>query len=983
VSSSSGLTPAYRPWVRARHPLAKIHDLHNAAGFLKGDGETVSLIRAFDWASTALGPLEDWPQSLKTATALVLLSPVPIVMLWGEDGYMIYNDAYSVFAGARHPALLGTKVREGWPEVAAFNDHVMKVGLSGQTLSYKDQELVLHRSGAPEKVWMNLDYSPVLGDDGEPAGVIAIVVETTAGVQARRRLTAEREQFARLFDQAPTFMALLTGPEHRIALANPAYHKLIGHRPIIGKTVAEALPDAAAQGFLSLLDDVYRSGQAYSATGAKYAVQAEPGGPIAESYVDFVFQPIVDAHGAVSGIFVQGADVTAGMAGEASLRDNEDRNRQILDSAIDYAIIAIDRAGLVTRWNEGAHRIFGWSEADMLGRTLERVFTPEDVAVGRLHREMQTALQTGRGGDERWHIRRNGERFWALGEMTTLRGRDDAIVGFVKVLCDRTAQRMAEEARDRNEAALKELAETLEQRVEARTRELRDSKDFARLALSAIDGVGVWTHDIVQDRVVCDANIAALYDIDPEEGAAGVSPARFLQNIHPDDAAYVAANIARGLVNPGDQEMEYRIRHGDGSIRWVLSRGHTYFDEAGKAVRRTGVGVDMTKQRLLEEQFRQSQKMEAVGQLTGGLAHDFNNMLTGITGSLEMLQTRIAQGKIGAVDRYVAAAQGAARRAAALTHRLLAFSRRQTLDPKPTDVNRLISDMEELVRRTVGPLVEIEVVNASGLWPVLVDQNQLENALLNLCINARDAMPEGGRIVIATANLELDGAAAAERDLAPGSYISLSVSDTGAGMTPDVMARAFDPFFTTKPLGEGTGLGLSMIYGFVRQSGGQVAIDSAVGQGTTMRLYLPRDHSGSAIEASPRDVNQTAVRGDGEVVLVIDDEPTIRMLIGEALEAFDYVGIEAGDGPTGLRILQSQAKIDLLITDVGLPGGMNGRQVADAARVLRPDLKVLFITGFAETAIIGDGHLDPGMEILTKPFALDVLTSRIRRLVES
>jgi len=941
-----------------------------------------SLIRSFDWAATALGPFDRWPQSLKTATALLLLSPVPIVMLWGPDGYMIYNDAYSGFAGARHPALLGSKVREGWPEVAAFNDNVMTVGLAGGALSYKDQELILHRSGAPETVWMNLDYSPVLGDDGEPAGVIAIVVETTAGVQARRRLTAEREQFARLFDQAPTFMALLTGPEHQIQLANPGYHKLVGHRPIIGKTVAEALPDAAAQGFLRLLDDVYRSGLAYAATGVKYEVQAEPDGPVAETYVDFVFQPIVDANGVVSGIFVQGADVTARMAGEASLRANEDRNRQILDSAIDYAIIAIDRQGLVTRWNEGAAHIFGWSEAEMLGRTLERVFTPEDVAEGRLDTEMQTALQTGRGGDERWHIRRNGERFWALGEMTTLRGQDDAIVGFVKVLCDRTEQRVAEEARDRNEAALKELAETLEQRVEARTRELRDSMDFARLALSAIDGVGVWTYDIADDRVFCDANIAALYDIDPRAGAAGVSQERFLKNLHPDDVAQVAAAIARGLAHPGDMEMEYRIRHRDGSTRWVLSRSHTYFDAGGKAVRRTGVGVDMTKQRQLEEQFRQSQKMEAVGQLTGGLAHDFNNMLTGITGSLEMLQTRIAQGQMDAVDRYVVAAQGAARRAAALTHRLLAFSRRQTLDPKPTDVNRLILDMEELVRRTVGPLVAIEVVGESRLWPILVDPNQLENALLNLCINARDAMPEGGRIVIETANQALDADTAAERDLQPGAYITLSVTDTGAGMTPEVMARAFDPFFTTKPLGEGTGLGLSMIYGFVRQSGGQVAIESEVGRGTVMRLYLPRDESGSAVEPSAQPPNEAAPWGSGEVVLVIDDEPTIRMLICEALETFGYLSVEAGDGQSGLRILQSQAKIDLLITDVGLPGGMNGRQVADAARVLRPDLKVLFITGFAETAIIGDGHLDPGMEIITKPFALDVLTQRLRRMVE-
>jgi nitrogen-specific signal transduction histidine kinase/CheY-like chemotaxis protein len=390
----------------------------------------------------------------------------------------------------------------------------------------------------------------------------------------------------------------------------------------------------------------------------------------------------------------------------------------------------------------------------------------------------------------------------------------------------------------------------------------------------------------------------------------------------------------------------------------------------------------MTKQRLLEEQFRQAQKMEAVGQLTGGLAHDFNNLLAGISGSLEMLQTRVAQGNIGAVERYVTAAQGAARRAAALTHRLLAFSRRQTLDPKSTDVNRLVSDMEELIRRTVGPGIEIEVVGAAGLWSTLIDHNQLENALLNLCINARDAMPDGGRITIETANKWFDERAAAERDLRAGPYVSLCVTDTGTGMTPEIIARAFDPFFTTKPLGEGTGLGLSMIYGFVRQSGGQVRIYSEVGVGTTMCLYLPRDYEAPEADLPFVSRDGADTRGSGQAVLVVDDEPTVRMLIVEVLEEFGYAAIEASDGPSSLRILHSSARIDLLITDVGLPGGMNGRQIADAARVFRRDLKVLFITGYAENAVVGNGHLAPGMEILTKPFAMDALAQRIQRMLE-
>ncbi len=384
-----------------------------------------------------------------------------------------------------------------------------------------------------------------------------------------------------------------------------------------------------------------------------------------------------------------------------------------------------------------------------------------------------------------------------------------------------------------------------------------------------------------------------------------------------------------------------------------------------------------------EEALRQSHKMEAVGQLTGGIAHDFNNLLTGIMGSLELLQSRLSQGRLGEIDRYVATAQGAARRAAALTHRLLAFSRRQTLDPKPTDLNRLVMGMEELIRRTVGPQIALEVVTAGGLWPTLIDSSQLESALLNLCINARDAMPEGGRLTIETANKWLDHHAAGERDLPPGQYISLCVTDTGTGMAADVIQRAFEPFFTTKPLGQGTGLGLSMVYGFVRQSGGQVRIYSELGHGTTMCLYLPRYYGKGAEQPAAPDTKSAARVTNGQTVLVVDDEPSVRMLVTDVLEELGFTVIEAADGPSGLKALQADARIDLLITDVGLPGGMNGRQLADAARTTRTDLKVLFITGYAENAIIGNGQLAPGMEILTKPFVVEALAARVLEMLKT
>ncbi len=383
-----------------------------------------------------------------------------------------------------------------------------------------------------------------------------------------------------------------------------------------------------------------------------------------------------------------------------------------------------------------------------------------------------------------------------------------------------------------------------------------------------------------------------------------------------------------------------------------------------------------------EEALRQAQKMDAVGQLTGGLAHDFNNLLAGISGSLEMINARLAQGKTADIARYVTAAQGAARRAASLTHRLLAFARRQTLDPRPLVINSLLPDLVELVRRTVGPQINVESVAAAGLWPTNVDQNQLENALLNLCLNARDAMPGGGLLTIETANKWIDAQTAGLRNLEEGQYVTICVSDTGSGIDDAIIDKVFDPFFTTKPIGEGTGLGLSMVYGFALQSQGHVRIYSEKGQGTMVCMYLPR-HMGEfeAHESSAAPAEESSQTNDHRV-LVIDDEPLIRMLMVEYLEELGLTCAEASDGPSGLAILEKSDDIDLLVTDVGLPNGLNGRQVADRARELRPGIKVLFVTGYAENAALNHGHIGPGTRVLTKPFTVSDFNARIKGLVD-
>ncbi|MDD0995016.1 response regulator [Pseudomonas sp. TNT2022 ID1044] len=381
-----------------------------------------------------------------------------------------------------------------------------------------------------------------------------------------------------------------------------------------------------------------------------------------------------------------------------------------------------------------------------------------------------------------------------------------------------------------------------------------------------------------------------------------------------------------------------------------------------------------------EEVLRQSQKMEAVGQLTGGIAHDFNNMLTGIIGSLELLRRRLARGRTDDLESLIDLGVTSANRAAGLTHRLLAFSRRQSLDSKPVEMNTLVVSMGELLQRSIDESIRLEMQLSDQLWVAEADPNQLESALLNLVINARDAMPDGGKLVVTTSNQRLEKPFTdLHSNLTPGDYVTLSVSDNGCGMPQSTINRAFDPFFTTKPIGQGTGLGLSMIYGFSKQSRGHVAIQSDVGEGTTMSLYLPR-YGGDLPQDLPMDSHHPLFAQHGETVLIVEDDPAVRALVSTVLSDLGYAFVEACDADSAVPIFDSAQRIDLLISDVGLPG-MNGRQLAEIGRQYRPGLKVLFITGYAEHAAVRGGFLDSGMQMITKPFTFDLLTAKVREMI--
>jgi PAS domain S-box-containing protein len=787
--------------------------------------------------------------------------------------------------------------------------------------------------------------------------------------------------------------------------------------------------------------------------------------------------------------------------------------REILDSAVDTAVIGTDMKGHITTWSAGAHHITGWSAAEILGQHLSTIFTPEDRAAGRPAMEMRAADQSGRANDMRWHLRKDGRRFFAHGSISPLRA---PLKGYVKSFRDATQQHQTETALKESQArytslfnsidagfcivdiefdgqqqpvdyrfvevnpafatntglnavvgkTIRELAPTIEQawidvyakvaltgennrfeehaealgnrwyevyafrmgdptlhrvailftdissrkQVEA---ELRLSEAEQRLAQERLQQLNETLEQRVAERTLklaqSEIRFRAYFNASPEYLyllRLTQEDRLVFEDVNPAGAALYGLNlseiIGRTLREIDESAAAESIESG---ARQALATGKTIsyettrsFGERPRVAINTIVapietiegryglvlvcGRDLTEQRQVEEALRQSQKMEAIGQLTGGIAHDFNNLLAAVMGSLELMQGKIKQGRLNELDRYVVNAQAASKRAAALTHRLLAFSRRQTLTPTLTDVNRLIKSMEDLIKRTIGPALVLEVAETEALWMTPVDQNQLENALLNLCINARDAMPNGGKVTIETDNCAFDEREAGERDIQAGQYVSLSVTDTGVGMTRDILARAFEPFFTTKPLGSGTGLGLSMIYGFVRQSGGQVRMYSEVGRGTTVAIYLPRfvGEADSAPEAAK--LADAPRAKPGETVLVIDDEDLVRDLVLEVLNDLGYVSLQAEDGASGLKILQSNTRIDLLVTDVGLPGGMNGRQLAEAALSLRSDLKVLFITGYAENAVINHGHLEPGMQIMTKPFQMDALGIKIRAMIE-
>jgi PAS domain S-box-containing protein len=930
--------------------------------FLAGGGEMGMRMRAHDWSATPLGTPETWPQSLKTTVRVLLNTNHPMFIWWGQQLIQFYNDAYRDTMGPeRHPSALGQRGRECWDEIWDIIGPQIEQVMSGGGATWHENQLVpVTRHGKLEQVYWTYSYSPI-DSDGQVGGVLVICRDVTKDYTASVALREREAELARVQQIGRIGgleVDLRSGFRNR---RSPEYLAIHGLPPdAMNEThedwVKRVHPEDRTTAEQQFRDAVSSGVRDYTAT---YRIIRPSDGQVRWISVKSVIER--DADGEPLRLVGAHTDVTEQVMAEKALRESEEEFRTLAD-AVPHHVWTAKPDGMATWFNPRVYEYVGAAVGELDGRRWIKIIHPDDLSVALA--AWVRALDIGDAYEIEFRLRRkDGVYRWFLGRAVPARDEHGQIIRWIGTSTDVHDQKTTS-------AELAALNATLAERVLEKTRD-RDR---------------IW--NVSQDLLLVADLDGTLRSINPAwTKTLGWTEQELLNRKsdwleHPDDRE--KANAELDSLNRGNPTIKFegRVRHKDGSYRWL---SWTAVPDASQiyAVARDVTDERASAERLkaTEDALRQSQKMEAVGQLTGGIAHDFNNLLTGIVGSLDLMRAKLNKGRTDNVERYISAAMTSANRAAALTHRLLAFARRQPLSPKSVDANQLIASLEDLLRRTIGEGINLEIVPSNKLWCTLCDPNQLESGLLNLAINARDAMPEGGRLTIRTKNVRLDGVLESNPALSPGDYICIDVIDSGTGMTSEVVARAFDPFFTTKPIGQGTGLGLSMIYGFARQSNGYVVIDSKPGHGTSVKIYLPRHVGDSSCEA----LSFNAIgehQASGETVLVVEDEPVVRSVILEMLEDQGYRTLEAIDGPSGLHILGLDERIDLLVTDVGLPG-MNGLELGDQARELRPGLKILFITGYAENVAMARGFLQPGMDMITKPFDVEKFLQRVKDMIAS
>ena len=934
-------------------------------------GGLSGMIDAYDWSRTPLGPREGWPLPLNILVDVMLGSAQPMFVVWGPEQIFLYNDPYVEILASKHPAALGQPFLQVWNEIRDDITPVVEQAYGGTPVRMDDIRLIMHRKGYAEETHFAFSYTPVRGADGGVAGFFCACVETTAQLAETRQRLAERERLERMFEQAPGLIAMLEGPDHRFVLTNATYRRLIGGRDVVGMTVREALPELEGQGFNRLLDRVFASGEAFCGESMPVWITHEPGQPPEQRFVDFIYQPITDDQGVVTGIFVEGVDVTERERAETALREREKQLQLIVDGAVDYAILTIDPDLRVTSWSPGAARTFGYEAHEIIGHPSGILFTPEDNQKGRPAWEAETALREGSAPDVRWHLRKDGSRVFVNGSTRLLQDSGGRHLGFLKIARDETERRSIDEA-------------------------LRSAEERYRLVARATKDA-IWDMDLGSGRILWNEAVQVLFGYEPSQ----VEGARewWEQSMHPDDRARVVAGM--DAVVAGEEESwsdEYRFRRADGSYADVLDRGTVIRDQAGAAVRMVGAMHDVTarkeaetalrrlnetlEQRVLEElagrlkteeALRQSQKMEAIGQLTGGVAHDFNNLLTVIRSSADLLRRlELSEEKR---RRYLDAISDTADRAAKLTRQLLAFARRQALRPEVFNVGRRVDEIAEMMRTVVGTRVELLADTDCETCFVEADASQFETALVNMAVNARDAMDGVGRLEIKVRPSRRVPRVRGHGE-ATGAFVSVSISDTGHGIPADKIDQIFEPFFTTKEIGKGTGLGLSQVYGFAKQSGGEISVHSRPGEGTTFTLYLPSVEASEVQEPKQSErVDQGRERGH---ILVVEDNEQVGAFSTQLLIELGFETSWAGNADKALELLTAHpGRYAALFSDVVMPG-RSGVELAGEVRRLYPDLPIILTSGYSHVLAQEGTH---GFELIHKPYSVEDLTRVLRSAI--
>ncbi len=826
-----------------------------------GGGEAGELVRAFDWSKTSLGPINEWPQHLRIKVNSIVNSPIPQVLMWGDDHVMIYNDGYIEIAGSYHPRALGDTVPGIWPEIWDWNKKILEAGFRGEVQSFRDQVMTLRRHGVPEDVVFDLFYTPIYQENGKVDGVLCTVLENTDKVKAVAELAESREELNRLTNALPILVGFLDR-DHVYRFANEGYQEWFGlaASDVVGKHASDVIGE-----------DYYRARSPLLAralageTIVTDTVIRQPQGTDRTAEVRYV--PRRAAKGEIDGVYVLIIDIEARKQSENALRRSNERFRAAVDAihgvlwtnTADGRMIG-EQPGWAALTGQGfeEYQDYGWSNA----------VHPDDRAGAVASWQQAVAAKSTYIWEHRVRCHDGSYRTFAIRGVPII-GADGEIEEWVGVHTDITVQREAE-------ASLQEHASNLERQVRHRMR-------------------------------------------------------------------------AEEQLRQLNESLEARVE------------------------------AEMAERRQTERALQQAQKMESIGQLTGGVAHDFNNLLQVVAGNLQLLAKDIAGN--AQAERRVANALAGVSRGAKLASQLLAFGRRQALEPRVINIARFIAGMDDLLRRSLGEAVEVEVITSGGLWNTYADPTQVENALLNLAINARDAMEGSGKLTIEVGNAFLDqDYARTHAEVAPGQYVLLAVTDTGSGMAPDVLEKVFEPFFSTKPEGKGTGLGLSMVYGFVKQSGGHVKIYSEVSQGTTVKVYLPRSVADEDREVV---VQGGPVIGGSETVLVVEDDEDVRSTVIETLTDLGYRVLAAKDAQAGLNVVESGIPIDVIFTDVVMPGPLKSREMARRAKERLPNLAVLFTSGYTENSIVHGGILDVGVELLSKPYTREALARRIRHVISN